>query len=864
MIEQLERRTLLTASVGVSYEFLSLGGTQLTSLVAGQDFILQASIQDVQSTPTGIYQAYLTVSFNSSLVSIPAGTTITEGAAYDGPTVLASLSPGSISAGGEKTSTKQPNPLNSEFTLFQVELQAQSTTGQFTLNTAVAAAPNYTVLFNNPIDVTTADLDVTGNSITIVASSQTTPTVVATDAGGPYTGSPYAATATVNGASSLEGVSPTFTYYVGSTVSGSGTATAPSAVGTYTVVASFAGSTDYISANSSPVTFSITKATPTVTATDAGGPYTGTPYAATATVNGTSSLEGVSPTFTYYVGSTVSGSGTATAPSAAGTYTVVASFAGSTDYNSAASSPLTYSITKATPTVTATDAGGPYTSSPYAATATVNGGSSLEGVSPTFTYYVGSTASGNGTATAPSAAGTYTVVASFAGSTDYNSANSSPVTFSITKLTPIVTTTDAGGPYTGSPYAATATVNGTSSLEGVSPTFTYYVGSTASGSSTATAPSTAGTYTVVASFAGSTDYNSAASSPVTYSITKATPIVTATDAGGPYTGSPYAATATVNGASSLEGVSPTFAYYVGSTASGSSTATAPSATGTYTVVASFAGSTDYNSANSSPVTFSIAKATPTVTATDAGGPFTGSPYAATATVNGAGSLEGVSPTFTYYVGSTPSGSGTATAPERGGHVYGGGLLRREHGLQLRQQQSRDLFHHHHQDHAHRHGDRRRRALHGFALHSHGHSQRRQQPGGRQPDLYLLRRQHGQRQRHGDRAERGRHVYGGGLLRREHGLQFRQQQSRDLQHRQGHAHRHGDGCRRAIHGLSLHSHGHGQRRRQPGGRQPDVHLLRRQHRQRQRHGDRAAARWARIRWWPLSPGARTTMPPTAVP
>ena len=53
-------------------------------------------------------------------------------------------------------------------------------------------------------------------------------------------------------------------------------------------------------------------------------------------VSGTAaaSLEGVTPTLTYYSGTTSLGS---TAPTAPGTYTVVASFAGSTDYAPAAS-----------------------------------------------------------------------------------------------------------------------------------------------------------------------------------------------------------------------------------------------------------------------------------------------------------------------------------------------------------------------------------------------------------------------------------------------------------------------------------------------------------------------------------------------
>ena len=375
-----------------------------------------------------------------------------------------------------------------------------------------------------------------------VLSTGAMATVTVADAGGTFTGSPFAATATVAGVSgipagSLEGVTPTLTYYAGTTTTGTPLTGAPSAVGTYTVMAKFAGSADYASATSNPLTFKITAATPTVNISDAGGGFTGSPFAATATVTGVSgnpaaSLEGVTLTLTYYAGNTATGTPLSGAPSAIGTYTVVAKFAGSSDYASVTSTSVTFTITPATPVLTVNDAGGAFTGSLFAATATVTGGSgipaaSLEGVTPTLTYYAGSTPTGTPLTGAPIAIGTYTVVATFAGSSDYTSATSNPVTFTINAATPVVTVSDAGGAFTGSPFAATATMTGVSgvpaaSLEGVTPTLTYYAGSTATGTPLTGAPGAIGTYTVVASFAGSTDYTSATSAPVTFNIT-ATP-----------------------------------------------------------------------------------------------------------------------------------------------------------------------------------------------------------------------------------------------------------------------------------------------------------------------------------------------------
>jgi hypothetical protein len=67
---------------------------------------------------------------------------------------------------------------------------------------------------------------------------------------------------------------------------------------------------------------------------------------------------------------------------------------------------------------------------------------SLEGVAPKLTYYSGTSASGTALSGAPTTAGTYAVLASFAGSTDYTSASAS-TSFTIN---PGVPTLAIGGP----------------------------------------------------------------------------------------------------------------------------------------------------------------------------------------------------------------------------------------------------------------------------------------------------------------------------------------------------------------------------------------------------------------------------------
>ena len=108
------------------------------------------------------------------------------------------------------------------------------------------------------------------------------PTIIVADVGGTYKGSAYTGTATLNGAVSLEGVGTTLEYFKlqGGTYVDIGSE-APIHVGSYKVLATFAGSADYAAA-SGAATFDVTPRT--LTASIVGNPaktYDGT---ATATL----------------------------------------------------------------------------------------------------------------------------------------------------------------------------------------------------------------------------------------------------------------------------------------------------------------------------------------------------------------------------------------------------------------------------------------------------------------------------------------------------------------------------------------------------------------------------------------------------
>ena len=212
------------------------------------------------------------------------------------------------------------------------------------------------------------------------------------------------------------------------------------------------------------------------------------------------------------------------------------------------------------PTVSVTDASGTYNGSAFAATATVTGvsgtaGSSLEGFTPTLDY---EQLNSDGTVTdlgsgAPVNAGNYEVTASFTGSTDYTSASSSTVDFTISKADANIAVTPYSVTYDGNNHTATGTATGV-------------VGESLSGLDlSGTTHTTANTYSDSWTFTDTTGNYNNASGTVSDSIAKATPTVSVSDNGGTYNGSAFTATATVTGVSgtagsSLEGFTPTLDY----------------------------------------------------------------------------------------------------------------------------------------------------------------------------------------------------------------------------------------------------------------------------------------------------------------
>jgi hypothetical protein len=560
------------------------------------------------------------------------------------------------------------------------------------------------------------------------------------------TSSPLKGSTATAVSANLTGLAPGTTYYYRVVATGAGGTVADSLVQSFT-----------------------TQTTPTVTVSDAGGTYDGNPFPANATavgIDGTTPVSG-SFSYTYYVGSGTSGTSLgSTAPTNAGTYTVVATFTSSdSNYSSGGTAQTTFTVNLATPTVTVSDAGGAYNGNPFPANATAVG---TDGTTPvsgslSYTYYVGSGSSGTSLgSTAPNNAGTYTVVAAFS-SSDPNYANgSAQTTFTINPATlqstgasnpisdfsfespPLTAGTYRYNPTTGSPW----TFSGASGIESNGSAFsaanapdgtqaallqsidsdppgqiaqtvtlnpgTYYisfwaaqrqgcgvnpiqvqvdgqnVGSPISPASTSWGLyqtvsftiTSAGSHTIafvstVSSNGG--DYDSFIDAVTVVGPQLTSNFVAVTDAGGAYNGNPFPANATAVGIDGTTPVSGSFGYtyYVGLGASGTTLgSTPPTNAGAYTVVATFASSDSNYTGGAAQTTFTINAAKLTATGmnltADLGVPFSGA-VAAFANADPLGTPGSYSATITWGDGSTSAGtisdSGGGAFTVSGSHLY---------------------------------------------------------------------------------------------------------------------------------------------------------------------------------------------------
>jgi hypothetical protein len=283
------------------------------------------------------------------------------------------------------------------------------------------------------VAATITDPNYTGsaNGTLVIAKASSTTTILG---GGTfiYNGSPHPASVLVTGAGGLS-LNPAPVYSGACGAAPVNVADTP-CTASYT----FTGDANH-NGSSGTTTITITRATATVTLDSLSQTYNGTPRSATAT---TTPL-GLTVSLTY--------DGSGTAPTNAGSYAVVGTV-NDPNYTGTASGTLV--IAKATASVTLGSLSQIYNGSPRSATATTT----PSGLTVDFTY--------NGSATAPTNAGSYAVVGTIVNTNYAGTASGSLV---IAKAPATVTLGSLGQIYDGTPKAATATTNPT----GLSVDFTY-------------------------------------------------------------------------------------------------------------------------------------------------------------------------------------------------------------------------------------------------------------------------------------------------------------------------------------------------------------------------------------------------------
>jgi hypothetical protein len=256
---------------------------------------------------------------------------------------------------------------------------------------------------------------------------------------------------------------------------------------TYTYVVTDSNKQGATSGPSNLLVVTVTKAIATVTLGSLNQTYTGSPLSVTATTV----PAGLTVNFTY--------NGSATPPTAAGTYAIVGTV-NDPNYQGTATGTLT--IAQATPIVSAWPTAGAITSGQTLASSKLTGG--IASVPGSFAFTSPTTAPSPGT-TMQSVTFTPTDL------TDYSSVTGT-VNVTVSKATASVTLGSLNQTYTGSPVSATATTN----PAGLTVNFTY--------NGSVTSPTAAGTYTVVGTI---NDPNYQGSATGTLTIAKATPIVSA-------------------------------------------------------------------------------------------------------------------------------------------------------------------------------------------------------------------------------------------------------------------------------------------------------------------------------------------------
>jgi len=269
----------------------------------------------------------------------------------------------------------------------------------------------------------------------------------------------------------------------------------------------------------------------------------------------------------------------------AGLCTVTASQGGDSNWNPAADVPQLFNIGKATATVSVTGGTFTYDANSHPATGSVTGLGGANLGTPTFTY--------NGSSAEPVSAGSYAVLASFAGDSNYNPA-SNTASITINKADQKITYGAALGDKT---YGDPAFSVSASATSGLAVSFSASGNCSVSGNMVTIAG--AGSCTITTSQPGGSNWNAALDASQTFNIAKAAATISLSNLSYTFDGTAKSAT-TTTAPMGLTTVSVTF----------DGSPTSPSAAGSYAVVATLTNA-NYDAPNAT-ATLVIGKASQTI------------------------------------------------------------------------------------------------------------------------------------------------------------------------------------------------------------------------------------------------------------
>jgi hypothetical protein len=505
----------------------------------------------LKNAPQGLYQEFTGVTFSGDSEYVRQ---------YTEPDVL-------VGKGNPVVTWPAPAPITYSFPVNSTQLNATANMpGTFSYSPPAgtllpAGTETLTATFT---PTNTTDYNTVTTTNTLVVNKAAPNVVIEGITPWMYTGTPPTVVGKVKDRLNNVIATPALTY--------NGSPDPPVMPGTYEVVATFPGNANYLP-GSATATWTITKRMVDIQINVQDVTYDGAPHGAGYLISGLYPDFPAADSVTYNGGENT--------PLNAGTYTVVVTFNGSDIYEPATAS-KTFTIHKATPTVSVTGGTFTYDAASHPATGTVTGGGGGSLGSPTFAY--------NGAPEPPVSGGTYNVVGTFAGDANHHPASGS-ATITINKAVPTVAVTGGTFTYDGQPHPAAASVTGVGGAPIAGLTLAY--------NGSPEPPVNANGYVVEATFPGDANYQ-AITRYALIQIAPATPVVTVTGGTFTYDGQPHGATVTVTGVGgvALEGALLT---YDGS-------ADVPVNAGTYVAVARFDGSGNYGFAAGSALV-TILKAT---------------------------------------------------------------------------------------------------------------------------------------------------------------------------------------------------------------------------------------------------------------